>query len=71
VEPSEELRQVVIRFFEALRDGDEEAVRNRISRQPGFERFGTDADEVWHDGEIAAQLWSRQLQEMGGGYPGG
>jgi len=30
VEPSEELRQVVVRFFEALRDGDEEAVRNRV-----------------------------------------
>jgi hypothetical protein len=36
VESSEELRQVVTRFFEALRDGDEEAVRNRVSRQPGF-----------------------------------
>jgi hypothetical protein len=45
VEVSEELRQVVTRFFEALRDGDAEAVSNRISRQPGFERFGTDAVE--------------------------
>ena len=42
VESSEELRQVVTRFFEALRDGDEEAVRNLVSRQPGFERFGSD-----------------------------
>jgi hypothetical protein len=57
VEPSEELRQVVTRFFEALRDGDTEAVRNRVSRQPGFERFGSDPEEVWHDGEAAARLW--------------
>ena len=28
VESAEELRHVVTRFFEALRDGDEEAVRN-------------------------------------------
>lgn len=56
VEPSEELRQVVIRFFEALRDGDTEAVSNRLSRQPGFERFGTDPDEVWFDGETAARV---------------
>jgi class 3 adenylate cyclase len=69
VASSEELRQVVTRFFEALRDGDEEAVRNRVSRQPGFERFGSDPEEVWHDGEAAARLWVQQIREMGGGYP--
>ena len=69
MESSEELRQVVTRFFEALRDGDEEAVRNRVSRQPGFERFGSDPKEVWHDGEAAARLWVQQIREMGGGYP--
>jgi hypothetical protein len=45
VQPSEEIRRLVIRLFDALRDGDQEAVSNRISRQPGFERFGTDAVE--------------------------
>ena len=48
MEPSEELRRVVIRFFEALRGGDGEAVSNRVSRRPGFERFGSDPDEMWH-----------------------
>jgi len=69
MEPSEELRQVAIRFFEALRDGDEDSVRNRISRQRGFERFGTDPEEVWHDGADAARLWTQQMRETGGGYP--
>ena len=69
METSEELRQVAIRFFETLRDGDEEAVRNRVSRQPGFERFGTDPDEVWHDGEVVSRLWVQQMRELGGGYP--
>jgi adenylate cyclase len=69
VETSEEIRRVVIRFFEALRDGDEEAVRNRVSRLPGFERFGSDPEEVWHDGEGAARLWVQQMRELGGGYP--
>jgi class 3 adenylate cyclase len=69
VEPSEELRRVVTRFFEALRDGETEAVRNRVSRQPGFERFGSDPEEVWHDGEAAARLWVQQMRELGGGYP--
>lgn len=68
MEPSEELRRVVTRFFEALRDGDEEAVKVRISRQPGFERFGSDGAELWHDGETAARLWVQQMHEMGGGY---
>jgi len=69
MEPSEELRRVVTRFFEALRDGEEQAVSNRISRQPGFQRFGSDAVEWWQDGETAALVWMQQMREMGGGYP--
>ena len=68
MEPSEELRQVVIRLFDALRDGDEEAVSNRISRLPGFLRFGSDPDEMWLDGEEATRVWIQQMREMGG-YP--
>jgi hypothetical protein len=62
VEPSEEIRHVVIRFFEALRDGDEEAVSNRISRKPGFQRFGTDAVEWWQDGDAAARAWIQVMR---------
>lgn len=69
MEPSEELRQVVTRLFEALRDGDTEAVSNRLFRQPGFERFGTDPDEVWFDGETAARVWVQQMRDLGGGMP--
>jgi hypothetical protein len=69
VERSDEIRQVVTRFFEALRDGDEEAMSNRVSREPGFERLGSDPDEIWHDGGSAAKLWVQQVREMGGGYP--
>jgi adenylate cyclase len=58
----------VTRFFEALRDGDEEAVRTRVSHQPGFERFGSDPDEVWHEGEGATRVWLQQVRELGG-YP--
>jgi class 3 adenylate cyclase len=68
VEPSEEIRQVVTRFFEALRDGDEDAITSRISRQHGFERLGSDATERWQEGEIAARVWPQQVREMGGGY---
>ena len=69
MKPSEELHRVVTRFFEALRDGDTEAVSNRLSRQPGFERFGTDPDEVWLEGETAARVWVQQMRDVGGGIP--
>jgi adenylate cyclase len=68
VERSEEIRQVVIRFIESLRDGDEEALRNRVSRQPGFLRFGTDPAEHWDDGESAVRVWVQQMRELDG-YP--
>jgi hypothetical protein len=69
MEPSDELRRVVSRFVESVRDGDEEAVSNRISRQPGFERFGSDPAEWWQEGEAATLVWMQQMREMGGGYP--
>jgi hypothetical protein len=67
MEPSDELRRVVSRFVESVRDGDEEAVSNRISRQPGFERFGSDPAEWWQEGEAATLVWMQQMREMGGG----
>jgi hypothetical protein len=67
MDPSEEIRSVVQRFFEALRDGDPEAVSNRISRQEGFERYGSDPNEWWRDGEEAVLIFRQQLQELGGG----
>jgi class 3 adenylate cyclase len=50
VEPSEEIRRVVIRI-DALRDGDEEAVSNRISRQPIRVRIGLHVGETVHEGD--------------------
>ena len=70
MENSEELRRVIERFFDAVRDGDEQAVTNRISRQPGFERFGSDPDEWWRDGEQAALIWRQQMREIGAATSG-
>ena len=69
MEPSDEIRNVLQRFFEALRDGDEEAVSNRLSREAGFERYGSDPEEWWRDGEEAALIFRQQMREMAGGYP--
>jgi class 3 adenylate cyclase len=69
MESSEEIRSVILRFFEALRDGDEAAVSSRISRKAGFERYGSDPNEWWRDGEETVLIFRQQMQEMGGGYP--
>jgi hypothetical protein len=69
MEPSEEIRSVVHRFFEALRDGDDQAVSNRISRRAGFERYGSDPSEWWRDGEETVLIFRQQMREMDGGYP--
>lgn len=69
MEPSAELRSVITRFFEAVTNGDEQAVSNRMSRRPGYERFGSDPEEWWQDGDAATLVWLQQMREMGGGYP--
>ena len=66
MEPSEEIRAVVLRFIDSMREGDDHALSNRISRQPGFERFGSDPAEVWHDGEEAALVLVHQMHQMDG-----
>lgn len=66
MEPSEEIRAVVLRFIDSMREGDEHALSNRISRQRGFERFGSDPAEVWHDGEEAALVMVHQMHQMDG-----
>ena len=68
MEPSDEIRRVMLRFIEAVTQGDEEAVSVRFSRQSGVERFGSDPAEWWRDGESAVLVWQQQMREMGG-YP--
>jgi class 3 adenylate cyclase len=69
MEPSEELRLVCARFIESVANGDEEAVRVRLSRESGFEKFGSDPDEWWRDGDAASLVWVQQMREIDGGFP--
>jgi SnoaL-like domain len=70
VEPSEEVRLVVTRLVESVAAGDAEALRVRMSLQPGFERFGSDRDEWWQDGEASTLVWIQQMAETGAsGFP--
>jgi len=69
MERSEELRRVCARFIESVADGDEEAVRLRLSREGGFEKFGSDPEEWWQDGDAASMVWVQQMREIDGGFP--
>ena len=66
MEPSPEMANVLGRLLDAIRDGDEQAVSNRFSRQPGFERFGSDPAEHWRDGDEAALVLIQQIRETAG-----
>lgn len=66
MEPSPEMANVLARLLDAIRDGDEQAVSNRFSRQPGFERYGSDPAEHWRDGDEAALVLIQQIRETGG-----
>src|SRR5262245_56240086 len=69
MEPSEELRLVCARFIDSVANGDEEAVRVRLSSAAGFEKFGSDPDEWWRDGDAASMVWVQQMREINGGFP--
>jgi SnoaL-like domain len=66
MEPSPEMANVLARLLDAIRDGDERAVSNRFSRQPGFERYGSDPAEHWRDGDEAVLVLIQQIRETGG-----
>ena len=64
MEPSEEIRRVVDRFFVAVRAGDTDTFSRKMSEHPGVLVVGTAEEEWWH-GQDAA-VWEDQLKETGG-----
>jgi class 3 adenylate cyclase len=64
--PSEEVRAVFRRFFDALADGDAEALRNLVSSDPCMVAIGTDPNEWWVGANEALRIWQAQQLESGG-----
>lgn len=65
MEPSEEIRRVVERWFIAASAGDSEEVLARVSEHPGMVWIGTDPNE-WLYGEEHRLVTQRQYEESGG-----
>jgi len=65
MEPSAELKSVVLRLYESMSTGDVSAVERLFSRQSGVLAVGSDPSEWWADHDAIAEAFRAQLQEMG------
>src|SRR5712691_4556390 len=66
VEPSEELKNVMLRLYESFEAGDSEALAHRFSKAEGLVVIGTDAGE-WHvHHQELIDVLRTQFAELGG-----
>lgn len=69
MQPSAELRDFMLRFFQAAADGDTAFIESAYSREPGTLQIGTDPTEWWHGWETIAGIWRGQIEALGGSMP--
>ena len=67
MEHSNELRDLMLRFYEATTSGDLSFLENHVSRREGTVFVGTDPNEWWEGFEAFAQAMRAQSEAMGGG----
>ncbi len=68
MESSPELRELVLRFYEALSSGDASFMDRHFSAAEPARGVGTDPEEWWQGPQVAA-AWKEQLEAMGGSMP--
>lgn len=68
MQPSGELKDVLVRFYDALAQGDLSVFDRHFSSSPVVRGIGTDPDEWW-SGTRLAEVWKEQLEAMGGRMP--
>jgi hypothetical protein len=66
MEQSEELRDLMLRLYEALTIGDLSFVDRHVSRQEGAVFVGTDPDEWWESFEAFREAMRAQTEAMSG-----
>ena len=66
MEYSDELRDLMLRFYEASTTGDLSYVDRHVSRQEGAAFIGTDPDEWWEGFEALREAMRAQSEAMGG-----
>ncbi len=67
MEHSDQLRDLMLRFYEATTAGDISFLENHLSRQDGTVFVGTDPNEWWEGFEAFAEAMRAQSESMGEG----
>jgi ketosteroid isomerase-like protein len=65
---SSELRDLVLRFYDALSSGDASFIDRHFSVAEPARGVGTDPGEWWQGAQVA-HAWKDQLEAMGGSMP--
>ena len=68
-EPSPEVKEMMIRFYEAASKGDFDAVDGLLSRRARVLWIGTDPNEWWETPKAVLQAWLAQTAQLGGPAP--
>jgi ketosteroid isomerase-like protein len=68
MERSDELRELLLGFYDAMASGDVAFVENHFSRDAGVRGIGTDPQEWW-SGPRVAEVFKEQIEAMGGSMP--
>jgi hypothetical protein len=66
MEHSDELRDLTLRFYEAITTGDLSFLERHVSRQEGAVFVGTDPNEWWEGFEAFVEAMRAQAEAMGG-----
>ncbi len=68
MERSPALRDLMLRFYEALANGDTSFFDRHFSGAQATRGVGTDPEEWWQGSQVAG-AWKEQLEAMGGTMP--
>ena len=68
MEHSTELKDVMVRFYDALQRGDTSILERHLSTHPFVRGIGTDPNEWW-SGQRLIEVFKEQLEAMGGTMP--
>lgn len=63
------LRDITLRFSEAMANGDAAFITGLLSREGGVLGIGTDPAEWWTGYDDLVRAFRVQMEEMGGGLP--
>jgi hypothetical protein len=66
MEPSTELKELVLRTYEAMGNADTTFYDHHLSHQDGVLIIGSDPNEWWTGYDTITQVFKAQMREMGG-----